>query len=169
MVDWYRDLKHAFRSAFPEDETIVGRGELPDPFYAGLAESLGTLGEVDFVHAVEHEDKTSFLIVRQDSAWLVRFAEPSSTETIFFGDLRGGRYRESVTVDDKGSGEIEAVYKHRRIGREELRARIPRFPPGTPGAHLSTETEYALERGAQLRRRFRRWSMGEDEDESEVD
>jgi len=29
------DLKHAFEKAFPEDETIRMRGELPGPFSGG--------------------------------------------------------------------------------------------------------------------------------------
>lgn len=127
MVKLLTDLTRAFQVTFPEDESIAGRGELPDPFYCGLTKALGEdLGEVDFVHAIEQAGKKGFLIVNGDRAWLARYEPPGTTDVLFLSSLRHGRYSERVLLDDKGGGEIEAVYKHRHLGRDgALLARIP--------------------------------------------
>jgi hypothetical protein len=159
MVDWYKDLRRAFALALPGE--MGEQGNLPDAFYRALVEGLDELGdqrEVDFVHAVEYEDKTGFIIVRDTDAWLVRFLAPRATDVFFLCDLQGGRYLERITADEEGGAEVEAVYEHQRLGQDTpLRARIPR-PLIKPGTFTTDDTDYALDRGDQLRRTLRRWA-----------
>src|SRR5438876_6214386 len=145
MANWLVELTRAFSQAFPDDETVKTRRELPDRFFQGLHESLGDV-EVDFVHAVEHEDQTSFLVARGNGGWIARFTPPDTTNVLFVVDLRFGRYAERLVPDDKGGIEIEVWYEHRRLGRgRPLSARIAK-PPRVPGTSTSTETGEALER-----------------------
>lgn len=168
MVNWLEDLTRAYRRAFPDDKDIVGRGELPGAFYLGLTHVLnGDLGAVDFVHFIEHGDKPGFLIVQGERAWIGSFTPPDTTDLLFLGEPRYGRYSEHVIVNDKMGGEIEAKYEHRRLGRDAaLIARILSLPPGTLTAHTTSDTDYAVERGAQLRQTLRRWAMGEVDSDS---
>lgn len=60
-----------------------------------------------------------------DSAYLVRFEPPNTTELRVFGDdLSGGMYTERIQVEEKAL-EIEMQYEHRRLGRgKTLHARF---------------------------------------------
>jgi hypothetical protein len=158
MVDWYTDLKRAFERAFPEDEAMRMRGELPGPFFAGVRESLPELAdrEVDVVHAVEYEDQPAFLIVRGPNAWLLWFDKPDSTTTLFLGDLRGGRYRERITIDEAGDARVAVTYEHDRLDEKALRASFP-APVRRRGAVTSSETDDLIEHGRQLRQVLRDW------------
>jgi hypothetical protein len=158
MADWYYDLRRAFAWALPDQ--VTEGDDLPEPFHHGLVDVFGGRSQVDFVHPVELAGATGFLIVRGDSAWLARFGAPDTTEVLFLGDMRGGRYKERLVADGKRGFEIEASYEHRRLGRgNALTARIekPYIPHGTA---TSDETDYALERGQQLRQTFEQWSTG---------
>jgi hypothetical protein len=161
MANWYTDLKDAFDKAFPEDEAIRMCGELPGPFYMGILESLPELAEqkeVDVVHAVEYGDQQAFLIAREPHAWLLWFEEPGSTTALFLGDLRGGRYRERITIDDAGDAQVAVTYEHDRLGRDKaLSASFP-APTRRAGAFTSTETDNLVGRGRLLRQVLRDWA-----------
>jgi hypothetical protein len=89
---------------------------------------------------------------------LARFDPPSVTEVVRLGDLRGGHYTERVTAAET-EYEIEASFRHKRLGGEDaLLARYSKPYPGT-GLLTSDATDHAVEHGQQLRQKFAEWSM----------
>lgn len=150
---WQEELRYLFADAFGLPEG----SPLPGAFYTALTDAIGRASKVDLAHAVEIEDETRFLFVYGDSAYLVRFEEPRTTELTAFADLSGGRYTERIQVEEKAL-EIKMQYEHRRLGRgETLRARFAK-PIVENRAYMSDQTERELDRGQKLRETFQRWS-----------
>jgi hypothetical protein len=158
-LPWYEGLQSAFARAFPEDEAVSSRQELPEPFYLGLVQALPELDQepdVDVVHPVEYNGRIAFLIARASSAWLVWFRPPDATSVLLLSGLRGGRYEEQITIDERGGARAIVAYQHGRLG-QPLQAAFP-LPARREDALASDQTDDLVARGTELRETLRSWS-----------
>jgi hypothetical protein len=112
ISDWYDSLEYYFSTRWRDR---MGSGAVPGSLRLALSKALEDV-KVDLVYPLETDDDDTilFLMASDDSAIIVRFEPPDTTEVSFFGPVLGGVYTETIHVTGQAT-EIEGVFKHARL------------------------------------------------------